>query len=77
MSVDKEYTKDQIREMWPQACGELRGFAKALSKDSGITAAQLRMAIQLAEEAFYNLKEADKLIFKKMEIPENRKEYPK
>jgi hypothetical protein len=72
---DKEYTNEQIRAMWPQARGELSGFAKALMKNSGITAAQLRMAIQLADEAFNKLKEADKDIFKKMAIPENRKEY--
>jgi hypothetical protein len=64
--MNPEYTNDQIRAMWPQACGELRGFAKALSRNSGITAAQLRMAIQLAEEAFNNLKESDKDIFKRM-----------
>lgn len=48
-----EFDNDKIKELWPQAAGELRGFARALaSKNAGITAAQLRMAIQLAEERY-------------------------
>lgn len=43
------YTEDQMKEMWPQAAGELRGFANALDRDkAGITAAQIRMAVQMA-----------------------------
>ncbi len=42
--------------MWPQAAGELRGFANALERGkSGLTAAQLRMAIQMAEELYKTL----------------------
>lgn len=54
---DKEWTDDEIKRMWPQASGELRGFANALEHGkSGLTASQLRMAIQLADEA-YNRRE--------------------
>jgi hypothetical protein len=43
---------EQVDLMWPQARGELLGFANALERgNSGITAAQIRMAVQLADEA--------------------------
>lgn len=46
----KVYTPEEMKEMWPQAAGELRGWANSLaSRQMGITAAQLRMAIQMAE----------------------------
>lgn len=39
--------------MWPQAAGELSGFANHLvSGNAGLTAAQIRMAIQLGDEIF-------------------------
>ncbi len=48
--VSKAYSVDQMKEMWPQAKGELLGFARALARgDSVITAAQLRMAVQMAD----------------------------
>lgn len=48
-----EFTSEQIRDMWPQAAGELRGFAQALERGPAkITAMQLRMAIELAEQAY-------------------------
>ena len=48
-----EWTDEQILSMWPQAKGELGGFAYALARGgSGITAAQLRMAVVLADEAY-------------------------
>lgn len=48
----KEYTAEEVRELWPGACGELLGFAKHLDARAGITAVQLRMACRLAQEAF-------------------------
>lgn len=43
--------------MWPQASGELLGFIQALDRRKmGITADQLRMALQLAEITFRQLK---------------------
>lgn len=50
--MSKHWTDDEIREMWPQARGELQGFERHLSVKAGITAAQLSMAIQLADAAF-------------------------
>lgn len=53
-----EWTDEQITSMWPQARGELLGFANALERGkAGITAAQLRMTIWLADRG---LKERQK-----------------
>ena len=56
MFAEPKVTKlsdDDISKLWPQARGELSGFANALDKrGAGITAAQLRMAVQLADEAY-------------------------
>lgn len=54
----EEYTDEQIHRMWPQAEGELNGFANALRNKSGLTAAQLRMALQMARREFKRLEEA-------------------
>lgn len=52
---EKLLTNKKVSELWPQARGELSGFANALARsNAGITAAQLRMAIQLADEAYAN-----------------------
>ncbi len=48
----KVYTNDEIRTLWPQAAGELSGFQNALQAKSGLTAAQLSMALQLAQVGF-------------------------
>jgi len=84
----KKWSREEILEMWPQAVGELRGFQAHLESRSGITAAQLGMALQLAEEEFKRLKDkqviegdvlraqsGDKVIFKYPEACElwNRK----
>ncbi len=53
----KVWTKEEILKMWPQAAGELRGFQRALEAKAGLTAAQLGIALQLAEEEFKRLKE--------------------
>jgi hypothetical protein len=48
-----EFTDEQIKYLWPQAYGELQGFANAIGRGPAkITASQLRMAIQLAQRAF-------------------------
>lgn len=50
---EKQMTNDDVIKMWPQACNELLGFANHLRKtNSGITAAQLDMAIFLAQKYF-------------------------
>jgi hypothetical protein len=46
------WNEDEIREMWPQAAGELEGFRRHLEAKSGLTAAQLGMALQLAAAEF-------------------------
>lgn len=44
---------DSEIELWEQARGELRGFANALERGlAGLTAAQLRMAITLADRTW-------------------------
>jgi hypothetical protein len=44
---------ERLRLLWPQAAGELRGFAIALERgSSGLTAAQLRLAIEMADEYY-------------------------
>jgi len=50
------WTEDQILEMWPQAHGELMGFAKALERNAKITASQLRLAIRLADCEYYRMR---------------------
>lgn len=55
---DTPYSKEDILEMWPQSAGELRGLRNHFRRtNTGITAAQLSMALQLAEEEFKRLKE--------------------
>jgi hypothetical protein len=51
------YSVDEIDKMWSQAAAELRNFAGALEEKSGLTAAQLRMAIQMAD-SYQGLREA-------------------
>lgn len=42
-----------IKKLWPQAYQELLGFQNHLMRSNmGLTAAQLGMALQLAQEAF-------------------------
>lgn len=48
----KVWAQEEILKMWPQAAGELQGFRKYLARTAGITADQLSMALQLAEEGF-------------------------
>ena len=55
MANQKTWTKEEILDMWPQAKGELQGFQKHLERNAGITAAQLGMAIQLADEEYKRL----------------------
>ena len=50
----KVWTDEQVVEMWPQARGELLGFSRALDRNAGITASQLRMAIWLADRGLKN-----------------------
>ena len=46
------YTDSDVRRLWPQARRELLGFADHLARgNAGITAAQLRLAVQLADRA--------------------------
>jgi hypothetical protein len=52
----KIWTKEEILEIWPQADAELQGFRRALQAKSGITAAQLDMALQLADAEYKRLK---------------------
>lgn len=53
---DMPWTKEEILEIWPQAAEELRGFRSYLEAKSGLTAAQLGIALQLAEEEYKRLK---------------------
>ena len=55
-AVNRVWNKKEILEMWPQAAGELLGFRRALEANSGLTAAQLGMALQLANAEFKRLK---------------------
>ena len=48
----REYTDEEIQALWPSACRELLGFARFLEAKSGITAAQLRLACRLAQQAY-------------------------
>lgn len=52
----ENWTKEEILKLWPQAAGELRGFQQALERNAGITAAQLDMALHLAEAEFERIK---------------------
>lgn len=45
-----ENLQEKIDTLWPQAAAELRGFAEHLDrKNAGLTAAQLRMAVDMAD----------------------------
>ncbi len=55
---EKVWTEEEILRMWPQANDELRGFQRALEARSGLTAAQLGMALQLAAAEFKRLQES-------------------
>ncbi len=55
MTKSPAWTTEQILLMWPQAAGELAAFQRALEQRAGLTASQLRMAIQLAQERFAQL----------------------
>ena len=55
MASQRTWTKEDILKIWPRAKGELRGFQKHLEVKSGLTAAQLGMALQLAEIEFQRL----------------------
>ena len=55
MANQKIWTKEEILKLWPQAKGKLRGFQRHLEAKSGLTAAQLGMAIQLAEAEYKRL----------------------
>jgi hypothetical protein len=51
-----EFPPKEVKLLWPSSRGELLGFASALERGkSGITAAQIRLAVQLADETFRNL----------------------
>ncbi len=53
----KTFTREFVLEAWEQGRGELLGFANALDRgQSGITASQLRMAIQLADEEYKRMR---------------------
>jgi hypothetical protein len=50
------YSEAQLLRMWPQAAGELRGYASVLERgNAGMTAAQMRMAVQLGEQSWKRL----------------------
>lgn len=54
------YSEDEILEMWPQTEEELRGLCNHFTRtNAGITAAQLKMALQLAKTEFKRLKETE------------------
>lgn len=55
----KAWTDEEILRMWPQAAEELRGFQRHLERNAGITAAQLGMALQLAEKEFQRIQEVE------------------
>lgn len=61
MSNKRTWTKEEILDMWPQAKGELQGFQRHLERNSGITASQLGMALQLAEIEFKRLQSKPRL----------------
>jgi 1,2-phenylacetyl-CoA epoxidase PaaB subunit len=57
-SGPKVWTDEEVSELWPQAEGELRGYAQAPRQNrAGITASQLEMALQLAGKEFERLRE--------------------
>ena len=50
------YSEKEVLEMWPQSAGELRNLRNHFMRtNAGITAAQLSMALQLAEAEFKRL----------------------
>ena len=60
--AEKTYTKDEILKMWSQAAGELMGLRNNFVRIGfGITAAQLDMALQLADIEFRRLKNEPRL----------------
>jgi hypothetical protein len=54
--IPKTWTKQDIMRLWPQAHGELSSLQRHLEHKSGLTAAQLGMALQLASERFEQLR---------------------
>lgn len=55
------FSREDILKLWPQGKQELLQFAKALhNSKSQITAGQIMMAIQLAEQAFLQIEQAEK-----------------
>ncbi|OGN08701.1 MAG: hypothetical protein A3J46_06535 [Candidatus Yanofskybacteria bacterium RIFCSPHIGHO2_02_FULL_41_11] len=60
--AERIYTKDEFLNMWPQAKGELQGLMHSfIGRSIDITAAQLDMAIQLADIEFRRLKNEPRL----------------
>lgn len=52
-----KYSKEEMISMWPQAAGELNSFAQTLRRsNAGLTAAQIEMAIQMANAYLDSLK---------------------
>lgn len=49
---EKKWTDAKLRELWPQSCGELWGYKRALPLD---TALPLGMTLVLAQDAFQRL----------------------
>ena len=58
MTEPKIWAKEEILEMWLQARGELQGFQRHLERNAGITAAQLGMALQLADVEYNRLRDS-------------------
>lgn len=50
------WSQEDILNLWPQAYQELREFRGFLTRNSGLTASQLGMALQLANAEFERLK---------------------
>ncbi len=56
--MGKVYSDQDALALWPSGRAELLGFAVALDRGgSSITAAQIRLAVQLADKQFTLLKE--------------------
>jgi hypothetical protein len=56
-----EYTTEQIITLWPSGRQELLGFANHLEQRSAaITAAQIRLAIEMADREFKRLNQDKK-----------------
>jgi hypothetical protein len=61
---DSQWTEDQIKSLWPQARGELLGFANHLARTNAkITAEQLKMAVFLADRSNEILKERNAMSY--------------